>query len=300
MAQKHYSPIHAPSLSMSELVCKTLDCDATDLLIDKWLEHRNDAYWDWFQRVRERKHVANAAKKGQVLLWSKGAFVPENIFCRTVDTGRLIPLDRTWTTHVYHHKSMQERRFSMMPVVFTMVRSCFFLISLLSTPLRYGRLQLPELMLLRGMHDHRCDDIFIIVTDLKRQEMDDVTEYFKLVCKNTFGRTLKPSMEQKLLYERQSSRHTPDFQSFNWFPPISRHAPDSCAGSPPEASLFPSDRPHVPRHLTRTHASLHHPFFPPNHIVFPDLLHAPRIRSRGRNLLRFPERLSQSIMHGGL
>lgn len=135
MAQKRYSPIHAPTLSMSELVCKTLDCDATDLLIDKWLEHRNDAYWDWFQRVRERKHVANAAKKGQVLLWNKGAFVPENIFCRTVDTGRLIPLDRTWTTHVYHHKSMQERRFSMMPVVFTMVRSCLFLIRLSSTSL---------------------------------------------------------------------------------------------------------------------------------------------------------------------
>ena len=59
-------------------------------------------------------------------------------------------------------------------------------------------------MLLRGMHDHRCDDVFIIVTDLKRQEMDDVTEYFKLVCKHTFGRALKQSMEQKLLYERQS------------------------------------------------------------------------------------------------
>lgn len=71
-------------------------------------------------------------------------------------------------------------------------------------------------MLLRGMHDHRCDDIFIIVTDLKRQEMDDVTEYFKLVCKSTFGRTLKPSMEQKLLYERQSLRHTSIFQPSNW------------------------------------------------------------------------------------
>jgi hypothetical protein len=111
---------------MSELVCKTLDCDATDLLIDKWLEHRNDAYWDWFQRVRERKHVANVAKKDQILLWNKGVFVPENIFCRTVDTGRLIPLDRTWTTHVYHHKSMQDRRLSMMPVVFTMVGPRFF------------------------------------------------------------------------------------------------------------------------------------------------------------------------------
>jgi len=74
----------------------------------------------------------------------------------------------------------------MMPVVFTM---------------------LPELMLLRGMHDHRCDDIFIIVTDLKRQEMDDVTEYFKLVCKHTFGRTLKSSMEQKLLYEHMRLTH---------------------------------------------------------------------------------------------
>jgi len=136
MSQKRYSPIHAPSLSMSELVCKTLDCDATDLLIDKWLEHRNDAYWDWFQRVRERKHVANAAKKGQVLLWNKGVFVPENIFCRTVDTGRLIPLDRTWTTHVYHHKSMQERRLSMMPVVFTMVGLSFSVIFFSSASLK--------------------------------------------------------------------------------------------------------------------------------------------------------------------
>jgi hypothetical protein len=43
---------------MSELVCKTLDHDATDVLIDKWLEHRNDAYWDWFMHVRERRHSA--------------------------------------------------------------------------------------------------------------------------------------------------------------------------------------------------------------------------------------------------
>jgi len=77
----------------------------------------------------------------------------------------------------------------MMPVVFTM---------------------LPELMLLRGMHDHGCDDVYIIVTDLKRQEMDDVTEYFKLVCRNTFGRTLKPSMERKLLYEHMRLTHTLD------------------------------------------------------------------------------------------
>lgn len=57
-------------------------------------------------------------------------------------------------------------------------------------------------MLLRGMHDSGCDEIFIIVTDLKRQEMDDVTEYFKLVCRHAYGRTCKPSLESKIFYER--------------------------------------------------------------------------------------------------
>lgn len=189
---------------MSELICKTLDHDATDVLIDKWLEHHNEAYWDWFQRVRERRHAANVsvsranAEDGgsesvlmgagsQLLLWNKGDFVPENVFIKTVDTARLIPLDRTWTTHVYHHRSMEDRKLSMMPVVFTM---------------------LPELMLLRGMHDHGCDDIFIIVTDMKRSEMDMATEYFKLVCGHTFGPTLKQSAEREIHYQHMKLTHT--------------------------------------------------------------------------------------------
>jgi hypothetical protein len=186
---------------MSELVKTTLDHDSTDMLIDKWLEHRNnshDAYHEWFMDVRERKHALS--QKKQIIAWNKGEFVPENIFCRTVDTGRLIPLDRTWTTHVYHHKSMQERKLSMMPVVFTMVRDCALSLRV-SFIIRV--LQLPELMLLRGMHDSGCDEIFIIVTDLKRQEMDDVTEYFKLVCRHSFGRSCKPSMERRIQYERE-------------------------------------------------------------------------------------------------
>ena len=121
MPQRGYSPFKPPSLSSSELVCKSLEHDATDMLIDKWLEHRNDAYWEWFRGVRERKHAAHITNN-QALVWNKGEFVPENLFTRTVDSGRLIPLDRTWTTHVYHHSSMQERKLSMMPVVFTMVR----------------------------------------------------------------------------------------------------------------------------------------------------------------------------------
>ncbi len=187
---------------MSELVCKTLDHDATDVLIDKWLEHRNDAYWDWFMHVRERRHSAlQGLQRGeQLLAWSKGDFVPENIFMRTVDTARLIPLDRTWTTHVYHHRSMQDRKLSMMPVVFTMVRSVGYMRLLLRTD---NLIQLPELMLLRGMHDHGCDDIFIIVTDMKRAEMDAATEYFKFVCQYTFGQTVKQDTEREIHYRRE-------------------------------------------------------------------------------------------------
>ncbi|KAH9850110.1 hypothetical protein C2E23DRAFT_735639 [Lenzites betulinus] len=177
----HYSKFIPPSLSISELECQKLDNDATDMLIDKWLErpHRPDSYYDWFQRVRERKHDANARqRREQILLWNKGVFVPENIFTRTIDTGRLIPLDRTWVTHVYHHRSM--RRLTMMPVIFSM---------------------LPELMLLRGMHDRGCDDIYVIVTDLKRHEMDQVSEYFQYACQHTSAGYCKPSVEQKINHD---------------------------------------------------------------------------------------------------
>lgn len=201
--EQHYSLFSPPNLSMTELVKTTLDHESTNMLIDKWLEHRgliHDAYHEWFRELRERKHTPSQNK--QVIVWSKGEFVPENIFCRTVDTGRLIPLDRTWTTHVYHHRSMQERKLSMMPVVFTMVRESTRVIK---ENLCLIFAQLPELMILRGMHDTGCDEIFIIVTDLERQEMDDVTEYFKLVCRQAFGRTRKPSMERKIQYERTSA-----------------------------------------------------------------------------------------------
>src|SRR5258708_8510832 len=57
------------------------------------------------------------------VLGAKATFAPENIFIRTVDTPWPIPLDIMWTTHVYHHRSMQDRKLSMTPVVFTMVCS---------------------------------------------------------------------------------------------------------------------------------------------------------------------------------
>jgi hypothetical protein len=55
------------------------------------------------------------------------------------------------------------------------------------------------------MHDHGCDDIFIIVTDMKRAEMDAATEYFKFVCQHTFGQTVKHkhNTEREIHYRRK-------------------------------------------------------------------------------------------------
>jgi len=131
--QRHYSIFSPPSLSMTELIKTTLDHDSTDMLIERWLEHTNtglDAYQAWFKDARERMQKDNTK---QTVAWNKGEFAPEHVFCRTVDTNRLMPLDRTWTTHVYHHHSMQDRKRSMMPVVFTMV-CCHFVCSCLLYP----------------------------------------------------------------------------------------------------------------------------------------------------------------------
>lgn len=69
-------------------------------------------------------------------------------------------------------------------------------------------------MLLRGMHDGGCDDIYIIVTDLKRQEMDDVTGYFELATEYAISRTRRNSIEQQIQSECASSIPTPMFLPF--------------------------------------------------------------------------------------
>ncbi len=60
-------------------------------------------------------------------------------------------------------------------------------------------------MLLRGMHDQGCDDVYIIVTDLEKQEMDSLSGYFSLVCRAYYGRS-KPNLEKKIRRERELSR----------------------------------------------------------------------------------------------
>lgn len=43
-----YSPFKPPRLAWSELVHKTLDDVQTDALIDRFLQHRDHAYFDWY------------------------------------------------------------------------------------------------------------------------------------------------------------------------------------------------------------------------------------------------------------
>ena len=51
------------------------------------------------------------------------------------------------------------------------------------------------------MHDRGCDEIYVIVTDLKRHEMDQVTEYFQYVCRHTAMGSCKPSAERKINHD---------------------------------------------------------------------------------------------------
>ena len=90
------------------------------------------------------------------------------------------------------------------------------------------------------MHDLGSDDIYVIVTDMKRQEMEQVTEYFKLMCRYSFGRACKPSMEQKIRYERKSMSSV---ASITYQTPLLllRYATDSCSSSTTANSLLPSD-----------------------------------------------------------
>ncbi|GLB38667.1 putative MYND finger [Lyophyllum shimeji] len=176
--KQYYSILSPPSLSMSELVKTTLDHDSTDMLIDRWLDHRghgHDPYHDWFRDVRERRHAAQvqASHTKQIIAWNKGEFAPEN----DVDNACLAPPFFPGQESAHDARCVYDG-------------------------------QLPELMLLRGMHDSGCDEIYIIVTDLKRQEMDDATEYFKLVCRHSFGRPCKPSMERRIRYEHMRLTHT--------------------------------------------------------------------------------------------
>lgn len=53
------------------------------------------------------------------------------------------------------------------------------------------------------MHDRGCDEVYIIVTDLEKQEMDDLTNYFSLVCRAYCGRN-KPNLLKKIRRERES------------------------------------------------------------------------------------------------
>lgn len=159
--QPYYS-LFRPSTLSSELVKMTFDHQEMAGLIDKWflspLEHpsaRQECYTEWIFSRREQKYDRN---QKQLVIWNKGELVAENIFCRTVDTSleqsriytddrmryRLTQIDwslsegsslvcfvlrvankhlRAWTTNVYYHSSIHDRKRSTIRVVSKMVRT---------------------------------------------------------------------------------------------------------------------------------------------------------------------------------
>jgi hypothetical protein len=62
-------------------------------------------------------------------------------------------------------------------------------------------------------------------------------------------------------------------------------------------TLFPADRSHIPGHTSRETTTIYRPFFSSDDLVFPNSLHAPTLRSIRGNILRFPERMSESLLH---
>jgi hypothetical protein len=144
--------------------------------------------------------------------------------------------------------------------------------------------QLPELMLLRGMHDSGCDEIFIIVTDLKRQEMDDVTAYFKLVCRHSFGRTCKPSMERRIQYERESHSLL-CLHSITMMDHPFRYAVEPYTSATEADTVFSANRSRISCHLARETTTFPRALLSSNDILFPNLLHTSVLCPRRGHLL---------------
>jgi hypothetical protein len=157
-------------------------------------------------------------------------------------------------------------------------------------------------MLLRGMHDHGCDDIYIIVTDMKRAEMDAATDYFKLVCQHTFGQPVKPSTEREIYNQREPRLPLAFLPRAVADPPAAarRREAEAHAGEPAPDAVLPADRPHIPRDPRRAPPAVPHPLLAPDDVLLADLLHAPGLCSRPGHLLRLPLGLSEPVMHRGL
>jgi hypothetical protein len=157
-------------------------------------------------------------------------------------------------------------------------------------------------MLLRGMHDHGCDDIFIIVTDMKRAEMDAATEYFKFVCQYTFGQTVKRKAEREIHYRREKyiccglKYPFPSAHSLARTT-VDRRATQIRARAPAAHALLPTDRPHIPRDPLRAATALHRALLAPNDVLLADTLHAPDFRPRRRHIRRLSLGLPESLLH---
>jgi hypothetical protein len=102
-------------------------------------------------------------------------------------------------------------------------------------------------MLLRGMHDGGCDDIYIIVTDVKRQEMDDMTAYFELVTEYSASRSRKNNVEQQIQHDCAFTLFSLLFHHSPHPPIINRYAPEIYSRETTPSSLFTPNRLDTPR-----------------------------------------------------
>lgn len=166
-------------------------------------------------------------------------------------------------------------------------------------------------MLLRGMHDTGCDDIYIIVTDLKRQEMDDATAYLQLSTQYAVSGRRKTDIEQQMQYEctcysAPSPRvfvlpgyHRLSIPNSNR-PFFCRYVLEKRHSETKSTPLFPPNRPNHPRNPLRKTPTLRYPLLPSNIVLLADIFHASRICPGPRDLLRLPHRVSKSVLYRGL
>jgi len=144
-------------------------------------------------------------------------------------------------------------------------------------------------MLLRGMHDGGCDEVYIIVTDLKRQEMDDATAYFKLVTKYSVSRSRRNSTEQQIQYERTSPQVRLVCVPHNVY--LLRYASETHPRETTPPAVLPSNRLGFACDSLWETPSIYCPFFAPDHVILTNFLHTSRLRSRSWYILRLPYRL---------
>ncbi|KAF8883637.1 hypothetical protein CPB84DRAFT_1686278 [Gymnopilus junonius] len=131
----------------------------------------------WFRKVTQgtdaiRSWGNNKRQYSRLISWKKGKeFAAENLFFRTIDTSRLLPMSLAdfrfqWYTHqgIWNHLDKKKVDGEFGP------RKQWQYIAL-SGLMWY-------LLVMRNMHDYGCGDIAMVVTEWTSEEMDMALDYW--------------------------------------------------------------------------------------------------------------------------